>query len=102
MQHIFAVLEDLPAVSEFPEKSATAVVLIAGQLDLERKGMRRDGGGKVAASKGIDSPTEAQDLLGVTRKLMIYRCVSSGWCDGIEFSEGNRVNREMAEAVARR
>ena len=40
MEHIFAVLEDLPAVKEFPEKCATAVVLIAGQLDMEWEGLR--------------------------------------------------------------
>ena len=72
MEHIFAVLEDLPAVKEFPEKGTTAVVLIAGQLDLEWEGLRRDGGGEVTASKGIDSPTEAQDLLGITWKFVIY------------------------------
>ena len=93
VEHILAVLKDLRALSEFPEEGATEIVLIASKFDLEREGARRDGGCEVAAAKGIDGPTETQNLLGVARKFVIRRGVSIGWCDGIEFPEGNWVNR---------
>ena len=38
MKEILPVREDLRALSEFPEESATKVVLIAGKLHTEWKG----------------------------------------------------------------
>ena len=40
MKEIVPMLEDLRALSEFPEESATKVVLIAGKLHTEWKGAR--------------------------------------------------------------
>ena len=40
MKEILPMLEDLRALSEFPEESATKVVLIAGKLHTEWKGAR--------------------------------------------------------------
>ena len=71
VEHILAVLEDLSALSEFPKEGATEIVLIASEFDTEWKGARRDGGGEVAAAKGVDGPTEAQHLLCVARKFVI-------------------------------
>ena len=71
VEHILAVLMDFSALSEFPELGATKVVLIASKFATERKGARRDGGGEMAATKGVDGPTEAQHLLCVARKFVI-------------------------------
>ena len=71
IEHILAVHEDLSALSEFPEWGATKVVLIASKFDTEWKGVGRDGGGEVAAAKGVDCPAKAQHLLCVTRKFVI-------------------------------
>ena len=71
VEQILAVLEDLRALSEFPEEGATKIVLIASEFDLEREGARQDGGCEVAAAKGIDGPTETQNLLGVAQKFVI-------------------------------
>ena len=71
VEHILAVLEDLRALSEFPEEGVTKIVLIASEFDLEREGARQDGRCEVAAAKGIDGPTETQNLLGVARKFVI-------------------------------
>jgi len=71
LRTIARVLEDLHALSELPEYGATEVVLIASEFDTEWKGARRDGGGEVAAAKGVDGPTEAQHLLCVARKFVI-------------------------------
>ena len=71
VEHILAVLKDLSALSEFPKEGATKIVLIASEFDTEWKGARRDGRGKVAAAKGVDSPTEVQHLLCVARKFVI-------------------------------
>ncbi len=38
MKEILPMLEDLHALSEFPEESATEVILIAGKLYTEWKG----------------------------------------------------------------
>ncbi len=40
MKEIVPMLEDLRALREFPEESATEVVLIAGKLHTEWKGAR--------------------------------------------------------------
>jgi hypothetical protein len=58
------MFEDLHALSEFPEESATEVVLIAGKLHTEWKGLRQDGGHKVTTAK-------AQHLLCITRNFVI-------------------------------
>ncbi len=71
MKEILPVLKDLRAHCEFPEESATKVVLIAGKLHTEWKGACRYGGRKMSTAKGVDSPAEAQHLLRITRKFMV-------------------------------
>ena len=93
VEHILAVLEDLSALSEFPKEGATEIVLIASEFDTEWKGAGRDGGGEVAAAKGVDRPAEAQHLLCVTRKFVICRCMSVGRGDGVKLSKCEGVDR---------
>ena len=76
MKEILPMLEDLRALSEFPEESVTKVVLIADKLHTEWKGACRYGGRKMTTAKGVDSPTKAQHLLRITRKFVIGRCVA--------------------------
>ena len=71
MKEILPMLEDLRALSEFPEESATKVVLIAGKLHSEWKGVCRYGGRKMTTDKGVDSPAKAQHLLRITQKFVI-------------------------------
>ncbi len=73
MMEILPMLEDLRALNEFPEESATKVVLIAGKLHTEWKGACQYGGRKMTTAKGVDSPAKAQHLLRITRKFVIGR-----------------------------
>ena len=76
MKEIPPVLKDLHARNEFPEESATEVILIAGKLHTEWEGACRYGGCKMTTAKGVDSPAEAQHLLRITRKFMVGRCMA--------------------------
>ena len=93
MKEILPMLEDLRALSEFPEESVTKVVLIAGKLHTEWKGPRRYGGRKMTTAKGVDSPAEVQHLLRITRKFMIGRRMAVQWSDGAKFAKCNWVDR---------
>ena len=93
MKDILPVLEDLRARSEFPEKSAVEVVLIAGKLHTEWKGACRYGGRKMTTAKGVDSPAEAQHLLHITWKFVIDQCMAVRWSDSAKLAKCNRVDR---------
>ena len=93
MKEILPMLQDLRALSEFPEESTTEAVLIAGKLHTEWKGACQYGGRKMTTTKEVDSPAEAQHLLRITRKFMIGQLMAVRWSDGAKLTKCNRVDR---------
>ena len=87
------MFEELRALSEFPEESATKVVLIAGKLHTEWKGSRQDGGRKMTTTEGVDSPAKAQHLLPITQKFVIGRHMAVQWSDGTKLTKCDWVDR---------
>jgi hypothetical protein len=100
IEEVFAIFEDLCALREFPEEGATRVVLITCKLDTEREGSRQDCGWEMTTTKGIDSPTVAQNLLRVARKFMIQCSMPGHRSDCIKISKFDWGDRKMGEALA--
>ncbi len=87
------MFEDVRALSEFPEESATEVVLIAGKLHTEWKGLRQDGGREMTTAEGVDSPAKVQHLLCITRKFVIGLRMAVQWSDGAKLTKCDWVDR---------
>ena len=81
MEDILPMIKNLRSMCKFPEEGMTKIVLITSKFDAEREGSQQDSGGKVTTAKGVDSPTEAQHLLCITRKLVICQDMSVRWSD---------------------
>ena len=86
MEDILPMIKNLRAMCKFLEEGMTKIVLITSKFDAEREGSRQDSGGKVITAKGVDSPTEAQHLLCITRKLIICQDMAVRWSDNAKLA----------------